>query len=280
MKRQLLFLTALLAACDNAPTVPTARHAGTGSSHSIAAIGTCTFTFAAGVNTLDADCTTSSSIIIPDGETLDGANHTVTAVDPAGGHFLGAVITNGGAVAHVRNLHVTASGLADLCDAGTDRLRGILFQGAAGSIVNNTVSGVRQGLSGCQEGNAIEVRNEPFDDTGVDVSVSITGNIVSSYQKNGITANGSVAATITGNVVTGDGPVSYIAQNGIQVGFGATAIVKANTVTGNFYTGVDVSCGLLMFAADGVNAANNNMSSNERDNCNFGKGGGKFNGTP
>ena len=61
-------------------------------------------------------------------------------------------------------------------------------------------------------------------------------NIVSDYQKNGITANGPVNATITGNTVTGDGPINYIAQNGIQVGYGASAHVQRNTVYGNFYT--------------------------------------------
>lgn len=46
------------------------------------------------------------------------------------------------------------------------RLRGILFDGAAGSITHNTVTNINQGASGCQEGNGIEVRNGPFDNTG------------------------------------------------------------------------------------------------------------------
>jgi hypothetical protein len=238
----------------------------------------CAFTTANSTMTLVADCTTSESILIPSGFTLDGAHHTITAVDPpAPDHFLGAVVKNGGTSASVINLTVTASGLADACDAGDDRLRGILLDGAGGSINNNTVTGVRQGASGCQEGNSIEVRNAPFATGGTDRIVTISGNVVSSYQKTGILANGSVAATITGNTVTGAGPVGYIAQNGIQVGFGATATVKNNTVSGNSYTGPDVACGLLLFQADGVKTSSNNLFSNERDLCNFGKGGGKFN---
>ncbi len=236
----------------------------------------CAFTTAGNTLTLTADCATSATILIPNGKTLDGAGHTITAVDPFGGHFLGAVVKNAGATANVKNLHVTASGLTDICDGADDRLRGILFDGAAGSITNNTVSGVRQGHSGCQEGNAIEARNAPFDNTGSDLVVTISGNTVSNYQKNGITASGSVAATITGNTVTGDGPITYIAQNGIQVGFGATATVKNNTVTGNNYTPTsDLACGILLFDADGVKVQANSLSANERDNCNFGKGGGK-----
>jgi hypothetical protein len=238
----------------------------------------CAFTTAGTTMTLVADCTTSETILIPDGFTLDGADHTITAVDPeAPGHFLGAVVRNGGASAIVTNLTVTASGLTDACDEGDDRLRGILLDGASGSITNNTVTGVRQGPSGCQEGNSIEVRNAPFDAAGTDLGVTISGNVVSSYQKTGILANGSVAATITGNTITGAGPVGYIAQNGVQVGFGATAVVKDNTVSGNSYTGADVACGILLFQADGVKASSNNLFSNERDMCNFGKGGGKFN---
>jgi hypothetical protein len=239
--------------------------------------GDCTFTSSGTTNTLNADCTTYTSIIIPIGETLDGAHHTITAVDPpAPDHFLGAVVKNGGTSASVTNLTVTASGLADACDGGDDRLRGILLDGASGSITNNTVTGVRQGPSGCQEGNSIEVRNTPFTTGGTDRVVTISGNVVSSYQKTGILANGSVSATITGNTVTGAGPVGYIAQNGIQVGFGATAVVKNNTVSGNFYTGPDVACGILLYQADGVKTSANNLFSNERDICNFGKGGGKL----
>ena len=227
--------------------------------------------------TLVADCTTDESILIPNGFTLNGANHTITAVDPpAPGHFLGAIVRNGGASASVINLTVTASGLADVCDGGDTRLRGILLDGASGSITNNTVTGVRQGPSGCQEGNSIEARNEPFDATGADLGVTISANVVSDYQKTGIIANGSVAATITGNTLTGAGPVGYIAQNGIQVGFGATAVVKNNTVSGNSYTGPDVACGILLFQAGGVKVSANNLFNNERDMCNFGKGGGKF----
>src|SRR5947209_6191935 len=115
--------------------------------------------------TLNADCVTDHSIIVPNGFTLDGAGHTITAVDPSTApfHFVGGVIQNGGATANVTNLKVTTSNLAEVCDAGPNRLRGILFDGASGSITNNTVTHINQNqgpaLSGCQEGNAIEVRN-------------------------------------------------------------------------------------------------------------------------
>jgi hypothetical protein len=231
------------------------------------------------------DCITDQTLLIPDGFTLDGDGHTITAIDPAGGHFIGAIVRNEGSTAHVTDVTVTASALADVCDAGASRLRGIMLEGASGSVTNTTVTGVRQGQSGCQEGNAIEVRN--FEADGATpasprASVTISGNTVTDYMKNGITANGGIAATITGNTVAGDGPISFIAQNGIQVGFGATASVQGNAVSGNDYTPTDwLACGLLFFEASGVKAAKNSYSGNEKDLCNFGgRGGGTFNAAP
>lgn len=235
--------------------------------------------------TLLADCTTDHTLFIPDDYTFDGDHHTITAVDPSGGHFLGAILENNGSSANVKNVTLTTLNLTDACDAGAGRLSGILFDGASGSITNNTVRDLEQGTngeSGCQEGNAIDVRNT----AGVtpQPNVTISGNTVSDYQKTGILATGSVAATITGNSVAGDGGIAYIAQNGIQISDGATAKVTGNTVSGNNYTPPKVTaCGLLIFKAGGVSGTKNGVSSlksdntingNETDICNFGKGGG------
>jgi hypothetical protein len=228
---------------------------------------TCTFTIdtTAKTMTLDATCWTDATIFIPDGYTLDGAGYTITALDPPAGHFLGAVIKNAGATAFVKNLKIEASGLANVCDGGDNRLRAILFEGAGGNIMSNTILGVNQGFSGCQEGNGIEVRNAPFDGTHPGtVTVTITGNTVSNYQKNGITANGDVAATITDNTVTGLGPVPFIAQNGIQLGFGATGIVMRNKVNGSWFTGAGwTSSGILVFEANDVMVHDNEVTGSQ-----------------
>jgi hypothetical protein len=244
-------------------------------------VESCGFTNSGTTMTLNGDCVTDHTITVPGGWTLDGAGYTITAVDPNSGHFVGGIIENAGSVAHVTNLTLTTDSLNEVCDGGDDRLRGIFFNGAAGSITNNTVLNINQGASGCQEGNAIEVRNAPFDNTGLDLLVEISGNTVSNYQKNGITANGSVAATINDNTVTGAGPVTYIAQNGIQIGFGGTATLRGNTVSSNDYTPPsDIACGLLFYEADGVRSSRNSLFANERDTCNFGRGGGNYNPAP
>ena len=232
----------------------------------------CVFTTSGTTMTLTNDCTTDRTILVPDGFTLDGDGHSITAVDPAGDHFRGAVVRNGGSSANVTDVEITASELADVCDAGDDRLRGILLDGAAGSITDVNVHGVRQGLSGCQEGNAIEARN--FTSTTT-VAVTVADSRATDYQKAGVVVNGQVSATVTGNVVAGDGPVDYIAQNGIQIGFGAAALVRENSVSGNFYSPEDwVACGLLFFEANGVKQQANTLFANERNLCNFGRGGG------
>jgi hypothetical protein len=239
------------------------------------------------VYTLLSDCTTDRTIVVPQnagGSTFDGNGHSITGIDPTPGHFLGAVVQAqaGAGLITVKNLTVTVSNLSDSCDDGANRLRGILYDGVSGAIRDNTVTDIEQGsggLSGCQEGNGIEVRNAPFapDPAGPRTNVSITGNTVLDYQKGGIVANGSVAVTVTNNTVIGDGKINYIAQNGIQVAFNATALVKNNSSSGNWYTPSSfTACGFLIYKANGVKASNNSLFNNEKNLCNFGKGGGIF----
>jgi hypothetical protein len=231
---------------------------------------TCTFTVSGTTWSLNGSCTTDESIVIPNGFTLQGNGHTITAVDPAGGHFTGGVIENGGASANVANVKLTTSALSNVCDAGDDRLRGVYFNGASGKITDVTVLSLNQGASGCQEGNAIEVRNLGASQSTV--SVDIRRNVVSDYQKTGIVANGNVKAHIAGNTVDGGGPVGYIARNGIQIGYGARAHVQDNLVQGNSYTGASaVSGGILVVGGPGydgdfcvgVDIVGNRLSGND-----------------
>lgn len=104
--------------------------------------------------------------------------------------------------------------------------------------------------NGAQHGNAILYING--------AKGTISGNLVSRYQKNGITVSGKNAAgdgpssfptsaTVKNNVVAGRGAVDYIAQNGIQMSFGAKGSVMGNTVTENAYSGAGgVSAGGIL----------------------------------
>jgi len=249
---------------------------------STAATTACEFSVAGSTMTLLDDCITDQTIAVPNGLTLDGKGHSITAVDPAGANFRGAVIqASGPAPTKVTGLTVSASNLADACDAGPAGLRGILFDGVGGIISNNIVTDIEQGAnggSGCQEGNGIEVRNT----VGVPMPrLTISSNTVIDYQKTGILVRDNVSAVISDNTVTGDQKIIYIAQNGIQISYGATAQLLRNVVTGNWYTPKSyVACGLILYKAGGVSGAKNGLSSlssqftgNENDICNYGKGG-------
>lgn len=230
------------------------------------AANTCTFSDdpTAKVMTLMGNCTTDATIFIPDGYLLDGNGFGITALDPSGGHFVGAVVQNAGTEAHVRNLYVTALGLANVCDAGANRLRGIMFEGASGSITASRVIGINQGLSGCQEGNGIEIRNLPFDGTHPNtVFVEISHNTVNKYQKTGICANGDVKVAITNNYVGSAELPKNIAANSIQLAYGASGPVNNNVIIGNqwdVYTDPQwVATAVLIYFADGANVNHNQI---------------------
>ena len=226
----------------------------------------CQFTTHGNTMVLKNNCTTSETIMVPDGMTLNGRNKTITAVDPEGGGFVGAVIKNEGATAHVKNVRIKTNGLANACKGGDDRLRGILFEGASGSITRNSIIELNKGASGCQEGNGIEVRNAPFDGTHPDTkTVTVERNSVRNYQKTGIIANGDVDVSIKFNHVGDSATEENLAANGIQLGFGAKGDVSRNAVGGNQWCGPSnyAATGMLIYqATDGPNVTKNLVSGN------------------
>lgn len=218
----------------------------------------CQFINAGKLMILQKDCSTSTTILIPDGFTLVGNGHTITAINPAADHFRGAIVKNSGKTANVTGLTLTTKNLSDVCDEGDDRLRGIYFINASGSISGNTVNEINQGSSGCQEGNAIEARATNFDTIILSEpmtvpSVKITSNRINHYQKTGILATGYINVDINTNTITGLGPINYIAQNGIQASFGASGQIINNTISANSYTPATVtSTGMLIYAPGNI----------------------------
>jgi hypothetical protein len=194
--------------------------------------------------TLAEDCTTDASIVLPDGVTLDGAHHTIVAVDPAGALFRGGVIVAGGASANVVNTVITALMLADACQVLHDRLRGIYFNGASGLIQGNTILNVHKGGSSCQEGNAVEIRNADL--AGATTSVEVIGNVIDGFQKTGIVASGNVDVTVRGNSIGASAAQRWLVANGIQAGAGARALIESNTIAGNSSDGDDAATAVLL----------------------------------
>jgi hypothetical protein len=134
-----------------------------------------------------------------------------------------------------------------------DSLYGILVGGGAAlSLTNSTVEQIgAYPLNGCQGGVGVQVGLSSTDQIGL---ASLSGDIIETYQKNGITVDGPGSyGDIVKTAVTGDGPTPAIAQNGIQFSFGATGSVTHSTITGNNYTGTGgaSSIGILVFGGGG-----------------------------
>jgi hypothetical protein len=237
------------------------------------ALAECEFNTSGTTMYLTADCNTETTIVIPDGYTLDFNGNTITAVDPAGGSFLGAVVKNGGAVAHVLDASITTMNLTVACHGATpvdNRLRGILFNGASGSITGGSVMNINQGASGCQEGNGIEIRNPPFDGNtpGGRKEVTITNVDVSNYQKTGILMNGNIQVTLTNSKIGTSATQANLAANAVQVGYGALAYVERNKIGQNSWLGASdwVATGALLYlAAPGTVFSQNIMMDGNAD---------------
>lgn len=233
----------------------------------------CAFAPAAPTRTvrLTDHCTTDHTLYIPNGWSVDGAGFTITAVNPATGDFLGPVIRNGGARAHARGLHIVGDFAGSGgCHGGAERLAGIAFEEASGTIMFSTVENIlRAPHYGCQEGNGIQVRNAPFDGTHPNTQeVLIQQNTILRYQKTGILANGDVRVEIISNEVSsaadadGNNLDYIIAGNAIQVGFGAAhATIHGNRIQGNDFDGVDWWDGtaMLIFQVSSVAITSNRI---------------------
>ena len=149
----------------------------------------CAGTVSGSIFTLTANCDTTAPLTVPNGVTLIGAGHTITAHDTTPGI--------------VRRRSVVECWFVDECRGRDDhghRLRnpppsaengfaactrtslyGIWFNGAGGSVTNVVVTGITEG-SNCQVGRAI------VGDGTAAQTLTITGTTVSDYNKDAIHA--------------------------------------------------------------------------------------------
>lgn len=204
----------------------------------------------------------SSTVCVPTGVMKDGMNLTAAQI---GGDVTGTLDATG------CNIGVYNGSVHGGTIYGANYY-GVLEDGVANNVVNGTIHDIgERPLNGSQHGVGVEYVNGA---TG-----TLSGTTISNYQKNGVVIDGGTTGTtsvdVESNTVTGQGPIDYNGQNGIQVSRGATALVKGNTVSGNWYTPKDfVACGLLFFEAGGVKQQENTLFGNEVNLCNAGRGGG------
>ncbi len=195
---------------------------------------------------------------------LNGTTYVPVVAAPAGGIVQNGTRLNGSGVAAqilvqptvagnvtVKNLTVDGTG-NNITGCVPYTFVGIYYQNAGGTISGNTTQYQMQDPAdlGCQNGLGIFVESNALG-TG---KVTITGNTVDNFQKNGITLHlGAATGTISKNAVTGIGPTTAIAQNGIEVAYGATATILGNSVSQIAYTGLyypaTLSSGILLYGS-------------------------------
>jgi Right handed beta helix region len=212
---------------------------------------TCHFTTIGTTMSLVADCKTDASILIPNGDTVDGRGHTITAVDPPADHFRGGILQSapGAAIVNIRNVTLTTSGLQDpaVCDAGDDKLRAIALLGAGGSVRNVNIINILQGTHQCAEGSGIIANSPPFDGTHPATKTLTISNVrVRAFQYVGIQAVGDIKARIEDSEVVGAfepdippaGQYALVAEQGAMVTIHDNEVRQDPSSTNTGVTGI------------------------------------------
>lgn len=244
-----------------------------------------------GFNTIQAAVTASTAgdtiIVCPGGYpeqvtvdrnlTLTGSSATIQAPGILAGDLNIVDITNAATVT-MSDFTVSGPGASG---CGSIHTGIAVLGGATLHLSDTTVRNVRDTpFSGCQNGEGIRV-GTPRGSSTPDVGHATIDNVVVTvYQKNGIVVAGTASsAQVTNSTTVGAGKTTVIAQNGVEVINGATATVDSNVIKGDFYTPrTFTACGLLIINAGGVQASANTYINDEKNQCNFGKGGGTFQG--
>lgn len=247
-------------------TTPGLTLYGAGNSSTIIAPTSLTF------NTVDWDSAHGSSSSVPCGPDICVPLAAIVLVaNSTGGPTTGV---------SVENLQVNGAPGSSSVTCGDDYV-GVDFQDSSGTLSAASVVNVASPLSsfGCQEVSGAVYAYNGYFFTGIvpspAVAVTVTNSTVTGYQKNGITCGDlGESCTIIGNTVTGIGATTLTAQNGIQIGFGASAVVTANHVTGDHYTGgiadnadyfapVYTASGILVYDAGNVATIRSNVLSGD-----------------
>jgi hypothetical protein len=166
--------------------------------------------------------------------------------------------------------NIAVDGSNNLIAGCAPDLRGIYYQNASGSLnaVTTRNQALVTGLNGCQSGEGIFVQSG-YGSTGP-ANVVVQASSVHTFQKNGITGDGSdTCLTVLYNYISGQGPTTGAAENGVQVSDGAAGTVVGNTVIDNIWapdtssdTG-DAASGILIYASKGVNITNNTVGTTQ-----------------
>jgi hypothetical protein len=179
-----------------------------------------------------ADYTTSSTIFLPQGATLDGNGHTISVQDDpnlAYG-FKGAVVQNAAGTTQFDVTDLTINGQPGLVkqhQGGNLELYGVRFTNASGSITDSSIVNIERQASADNDGHAVRIDNV----NGVtEREVSLDDVTITNFQKGGLIAQGNVSVEIA-NSTFGHGHATT-PPNTIQISGGADANIHDNTIGG------------------------------------------------
>jgi hypothetical protein len=248
---------ALLAVAAGAVLVGTPSRAGAADPSIVTA---CAGSMTGTTFTLSADCDTTVELTVPDGVTVDGAGHFITAHDPPGGNFIGAVVTNAGPSMAIANATIAGTGFAVACTG--QPLTGIFFDDAGGAVNDVRVLNITQ-HSGCPLGLGIRANAL----AGTARSVTIARTTVTGYQKGGLVASGSMTMNVSDSTIGPSDPLPGLPQqNAVQYGVGgAGGTVTGSTIFGSGYPPAPGATAFLLFDAVDVTLEHNTITGAHSD---------------
>ncbi|MBA3233026.1 MAG: right-handed parallel beta-helix repeat-containing protein, partial [Propionibacteriales bacterium] len=171
-----------------------------------------------GIMALPGDCTTYATIQVPDGVTIDGNGHTITAESTAVAPFDGPIISSAPGSAGVaaptmtvEHVRIVAQGFAT---ATGGHVAGVLFDGAYGSVSDVRIEGVSLGTIE-PNGYGIEVDNRVGAQMGASQVTIRRDTTVTGYQKAGIYVRGDVRFTVLNSIVGFADNIPGLAADGI-----------------------------------------------------------------
>lgn len=182
--------------------------------------------------------TIAAATCTPTGFFRDGINMTAASINPIS--VVTGVVDATGCNVGVYFDHTGSGGVVSGAKIHGANYFGVLVNGDGGvvdvDVMDSDIKTIGEvPHNGAQHGVAVYYRGFG---AASQVTGTISGNVITGYQKGGIVANGiGTSVTIKNNIVTGDGHVNFIAMNGIQIGYGADAMVSYNTVSGNSFDG-------------------------------------------
>jgi len=159
--------------------------------------------------------------------------------------FQAAISVIGTGNVTIENLAINASG--NTATGCTVTVAAIHFSNASGTVANNAIFGAQLSSPlSCTTlfpGNGFGVQVDSAAGQTGPFSVSITGNSIHDFNRNGVLVSGSgITTEVSGNTISGVGPSTGYNQFGVFIANGAVAYVSHNMIT-------EGNCGTLSVTA-------------------------------